>query len=238
MSFNRIMILQPGYLPWLGFFDMFFKSDVLVYHTDIQYDKNSWRNRNRIKTRSGWNWLTVPVFIKGHSKDKIEDMKIDNSKKWINKHLNLIKDNYCKAPYFDKYFDKLSFLLRKKRIYLLDLNIELVDWLMEELGFSKPIMFSNELNLNGSKSTERLINICKELGTETYLSGSRGRNYICEHMFQEAGIHLEFHDYIHPVYKQQFEGFVPYLSVIDLLFNHGEKSLSILTGKNETQKKE
>jgi hypothetical protein len=230
---KRIMILQPGYLPWLGFFDMLDKSDVLVLHTDLQYDKSSWRNRNRIRTKDGWGWLTVPVFLKGHTQDKIHDIKIDNTKKWKRKHLNLIYENYKKAPFFANYFDTLIKLLNKNWNFLIDLDIETINWLSNEMGIKKKILFSPDLNLNGTRATMRLISICKQLEADTYLSGTRGRNYIQDEKFQQEGIKLEYHDYVHPEYKQQFDGFIPYLSVIDLLFNYGADSSRIICGKNE-----
>lgn len=227
------MILQPGYLPWLGFFDMLEKSDALVIHADLQYDKCSWRNRNRIRTKDGWRWLTVPVYLKGHSQDKILDIRIDNSKKWKNKHINLISENYNKAPFFENYFEKLKKIIRKNWEFLVDLDLELIYWLMEEIGLQKKILFSQNLDLNGTHATMRLIKICKLLDAEKYLSGTRGRNYIKDEKFQQEGIKLEYHDYVHPEYKQQFDGFIPYLSVIDLLFNHGLNSMRIICGKEK-----
>ena len=227
---RRIMVLQPGYLPWLGFFDMLYKSEALVYHTDLQYDKCSWRNRNRIRTKDGWAWLSVPVYIKGHSKDKILDIKIDNTKKWRKRHMNLVTENYKNAPFFERYIGNFEDIIKKDWDFLVDLDFALINWLMDELHLKKKLIYSHDLSLNGQRSTYRLIKICKQLGADTYLSGSRGRNYIDDSMFMDEGLKLEYHDYVHPEYKQQFDGFVPYMSVIDLLFNHGDASLKILTG--------
>jgi len=230
---KRIMILQPGYLPWLGFFDMLYKSRALVLHTDIQYDKGSWRNRNRIRTAKGWSWLTVPVHLKGHAYDKILEIRIDNSKGWKRRHLNLLRENYRKAPCFDDYYGTLTAILNKEWKFLVDLDLALIDWLLKELGIRRELIFSHDLKLDGTKNTSRLISICKQVEADTYLSGSKGRNYIRDELFRKEGIKLEYHDYVHPVYKQQFEGFIPYMSVIDLLFNHGDESLGILTRMDE-----
>ena len=225
---KKIMILQPGYIPWLGFFDMVYKSEALVFHTDLQYDKGSWRNRNRIRTKEGWCWLTVPVLLKGHSYDRILDIKIDNSKKWRQRHRNLIRENYQGSSYFGDYFEPLIDILNKDWTYLMDLDLEIISWLLEEIGIQRKIMYSHDLVLTGTRKTMRLISICKQLGADAYLSGSRGRNYIQDDMFKKEGIKLEYHDYVHPEYKQHFEGFVPYMSIIDLLFNEGKKSLPII----------
>ncbi|MBU1627681.1 WbqC family protein [bacterium] len=226
---SKIMILQPGYLPWLGFFDMMNKSDTLIIHDDLQYDKGSWRNRNRIRTKEAWCWLTVPVYLKGHSKEKILDIKIDNTKQWKSRQQNLIRASYNKAPFFDKYFDPLKDILNKDWDFLVDLDIELINWIVKELGIQKKILYSHDLKLDGTRSTMRLISICKQLDSDTYLSGSRGRNYIQEDIFKKEGVKLEYHDYDHPIYIQQFDGFIPYMSIIDLLFNIGPDSLKILS---------
>jgi len=226
---KRIMILQPGYLPWLGFFDMLSRSDILVFHSDLQYDKGSWRNRNRIRTREGWNWLTVPVLLRSHSSDRIDAIRIDNSKDWCRRHLNLLRENYLSSMYFDRYFGRIEGILSRDWEFLIDLDLELIFCIIEELGLEREHVFSSDLDLEGLRSTMRLIKICEELGGDIYLSGTRGRNYIQEDLFKFHGIELEFHDYDHPIYKQNFEGFESYMSIIDLLFNHGEDSLKILS---------
>lgn len=227
-TFRRIAILQPGYLPWLGFFDQMGRSDVFVYHTDVQYDKQSWRNRNRIRTKQGWTWLTAPVRIKRHSKDLIEDMRIDNSQNWRKRHCNLIKESYQKAPYFSQYFPFFKDIYSSSWEFLTDLDIYIVDYLIKALGIETKIMLSTQLNLKEKEKTERLIEICKKLGADVYFSGSAARNYIRKNRFKEEGIKLEYQDYQHPVYPQQYEPFIPYMSIIDLLFNHGKESLDII----------
>ena len=226
----RVVILQPGYLPWLGFFDQMARCDLFVYHNDIEYDKQSWRNRNRIRTKEGWTWLTVPVKLKEHSSCKISEMRIDYSKKWQRRHWNLILENYRKAPFFKAYKDAFHEIYNRSWELLLDMNVFLVETLMKMIGIHRRIMFSSELNLGDVTKTDRLIKLLKKIGASTFLEGSAGRNYIEEHKFTDAGIELEYHDYVHPVYEQQFDPFIPYLSVMDLLFNCGDKSLSIITG--------
>jgi hypothetical protein len=224
--------MQVGYLPWLGFFDQIYKCDIYVLSIQVQYNKYSWRNRNRIRTKEGWCWLTVPIFTKGKFGQKLKEVKIDNQQNWAKKHWNIIKNYYYKAPYFSKYASFFEELYRKRWEYIVDLDLAIIAYLLGQLGIKTKIILSSQLVSQATK-TEGIIDICRELGATEYLSPSAGRNYIQENKIFSLGIQLEYHDYIHPVYKQQYSGFVPYLSVIDLLFNHGEKSLEILTNKEK-----
>jgi len=227
-----VVILQPGYLPWLGFFDQMYKSDIFVIYDDVQFDKNGWRNRNKIRTSQGWQWLTVPVFLKGQNFPKIKDVLINNNENWRKKHLESIRQNYSKAPFFDGVFEICEKIYSKEWKYLLDLDVAFIYNLAEKLNMKREIKFSSELDVKGDQ-TERLVNICLKFRASEYLTGDAARNYIDESLFQKNNIKLEFHNYKHPIYSQRFGEFIPYLSVIDLMFNHGEESLSILTNKRE-----
>jgi hypothetical protein len=222
-----IGILQPGYLPWLGFFEQLYRSDVFVIYDDVQYDKNSWRNRNRIKTPHGPKWLTVPVLTKGLKSPLIKDISINTNIFWQKKHIKTLKQNYSKAPYFNRYSEYLFKLLDRPWKKLLDLNLELLFWIAEELGVSTPIILSSELGCPGSR-INRLIGIIKTLRGSHFYEGSAGKSYIDINVFNEAGIDILFQDYRHPIYPQQYGKFESYLSIIDLMFNCGPKSLDIL----------
>jgi hypothetical protein len=227
----RVGILQPGYLPWLGFFEQMHKSDVFIIYDDVQYDKESWRNRNRIKTANGVQWLTVPVQIEFNNHPLIKDVIIDNKTNWRKKHLFSIRQNYSKAPLFRKYIDIFENVYSREWEYLVDINMYFILKLSESLGIiQKKIIRSSMLNMSGGR-TERLINICKLFNADTFYEGAAGKNYIDSTQFLRHGIKVEFQDYKHPLYKQLHGDFVPYLSVIDLLFNHGEESLAILLNK-------
>lgn len=225
----RAVILQPGYMPWLGFFDLMHQSDVFVYHTDVQYDKQSWRNRNRIKMRNGWCWLSVPVLIKGHSADIIREIRIDNSSDWGQKHWFQLRENYRAAPFFCDHAPFFQTTLSKRWEFLIDLDLCIADYMMSAMGLKRRIVFSHDLDLGGSNKTERLILICAAVGAEQYLNGPAGKAYIEEDLFRRAGIQLQWHDYPHPMYNQLHGPFLPYMSAVDLLFNHGLDSLEILT---------
>lgn len=228
----RIGILQPGYLPWLGFFEQMYRSDIFVIYDDVQYNKHSWRNRNRIKTANGVQWLTVPVLVKFNGLPLINEVKIDNKLNWRKKHLFSIKQNYSKAPFYKKYIDIFRDAYSRDWEYLIDINMYFIYELAKCLGINnKKIVRSSTLDVVGNR-IERLVSICKVFRADTFYEGAVGRNYLDEKYFAEHGIKLEYQDYKHPIYNQLYKDFVPYLSVIDLLFNHGEESLSILINRN------
>jgi len=225
----KLVILQPGYLPWLGFFDQLAQSDIFVFYDDVQYDKHGWRNRNRIKTSQGPQWLTVPVLTTSKNLPLIKDTQIDNGTNWPKRHLEGIRQNYSRSPFFDLLFPELGTLYSKSWQYILDLDTSLITLLTRLLGLNRKILFSSELSIEGYQ-TERLINFCKLLKVDKYLTGSAARSYLKEERFKEENIELSYHDYPHPKYNQLYGEFIPYLSTIDLVFNEGPKSLEILTG--------
>jgi hypothetical protein len=213
---KTISILQPGYLPWLGFFEQVYRCNTFVLYDDVQFEKGSWRNRNRIKTPNGPQWLTVPVLLKGQGFPSIKDVAINQSIGWQKKHIKTITQNYSKAPFFDLYANGLFEILNKSWEYLLDLDLELISWLAEQLNIS-------------TKMIQRLIGIIHTLGGDYFYEGSAGRNYIDVGVFEDAGISVTFQDYDHPTYPQLHGDFISHLSTIDLLFNCGPESLNILT---------
>lgn len=223
----RVVILQPSYLPWLGYFDQLYKSDAFVLYDDVQYDKHGWRNRNRIKTPSGPQWLTVPVLTHGRGRPANQEIGIDNRQPWGRKHLQALRVNYAKAPAFTEVFAKLEPVLGQRWERLVDVNYAVLEALCALLGLERDIRFSSQLGIVGER-TERLIAICRALGADHYLSGDAAQDYLEEGRFVEHGIQLEYHHYRHPTYQQLHGPFVPYLSVLDLLMNHGRESLKIL----------
>jgi len=229
----KIGILQPGYLPWLGFFEQLYRSDVFVMYDDVQYDKQSWRNRNRIKTASGVQWITVPVLSKFRDAPCICDVRIDNKINWRKKHLRAIQLNYAKAPYYKKYIDIFEEAYLREWEYLVDVDLYFIEQLANCLGMNdKYIARSSSLNIQGDR-LERLVQICQLFQADIFYEGAAGRNYVDEDYFRQHGISVQYQDYQHPVYSQLYGEFIPYLSVIDLLFNHGEDSLNILTGEKQ-----
>lgn len=233
----RAVILQPGYLPWLGFFDQMYKSDIFVIYDDVQYDKHGWRNRNRIKTIQGVQWLTVPILIKGQDKPSIKEVLINNKVDWRRTHLKSIKQNYSRAPFFDTYFEIFEEIYSKEWKYLMDIDMTFTFALMEKLGLTTKVKFSSSLGIIG-KNTRRLVDICLYLGASEYLTGDAAKDYLDESLFSQNDIKLQYHQYQHPTYNQLYGEFVSHLSIIDLLFNHGKDSLDILTHNKSVKESE
>jgi hypothetical protein len=223
----RVVILQPSYLPWLGYFDQMMKSDVFVVYDDVQYDKHGWRNRNRIKTPQGPQWLTVPVLTRGQGWPTNREIRIQPGDPWRRKHLQALRTHYAKAPHFEPVFSGIAALLQREWEFLWELNVEGVRAICALLGLRREIRLSSTLGIEGGQ-TDRLVRICRALGADVYLSGNAAKSYLDEAAFPAAGIRLEYHDYAHPTYAQLHGDFVSHLSIIDLLMNHGPRSLEIL----------
>jgi hypothetical protein len=227
-----LAVLQPGYLPWLGFFEQMLQAKVFVIYDEVQFDKNGWRNRNRIKTAQGIQWLTVPVLTKGQNKPTNNSIQINSMMSWNLKHLKGIELSYKKAPFFNGFFPKIEDVLKRKWKFLLDLNLELIFLLRDYLGIETQIKLSSEIPSTiktVSCPEERLVEICQFLDLNIFYEGLAGKNYINESFFSQSEIQVEFQEYKHPVYRQLFGKFVSHLSCIDLIFNEGPDSLQILS---------
>ena len=221
-----IAIHQPQYLPWIGYFDKMQKADAFCYLDNVQYKKNEWQNRNRIKTAKGWQWITVPVLYR--FPQKINDLKINNTVNWRHKHIQAISTNYGKAPYFKEYFRIFEQSFEMDWLSLSSLNIYLIEQIRNLLELNhKPTTVASELKLS-ENPTDRLIDICKALGGNTYLSGPDGAKYLDLEKFRIRGIKVIFQDFIHPDYPQLFGEYQSHMSVMDLLFNCGPESLNKL----------
>lgn len=224
---KTVGILQPGYLPWLGFFEQLHRCDIFVLYDDVQFEKGSWRNRNQIKTPNGAQWVTAPVLLKGQGFPLIKDVLINSSVDWQKKHIKAIEQNYSKAPYFEQYSDGLFEILRRQWRYLIDLDLEIIYWLVDQLSISTRMVLASDLNIPGSH-VQRLIDIIHSLGGNHFYEGAAGENYIDINVFKSAGISVSFQKYEHPEYPQLYGDFISHLSVIDLLLNCGSDSLGIL----------
>ena len=218
-----VVILQPGYLPWLGFFDQLRRADVFVYYDDVQYDKHGWRNRNRIKTQTGPKWLTVPVRHGGQGFQRTLDVEIDARTSWQRKHVASIRQAYARAPFCDRYLPALEELIQRKWERLVDLDIACADVLAKWLGLQRRIERSSMLGIEGERS-ERLLNICRHFGASTYVSGDAAQGYLDVALFARHGVAVEWQRFVHPIYPQLHGEFVPFLSALDLLFNCGDEA--------------
>jgi hypothetical protein len=220
-------IHQPQYLPYLGFFHKVRHSDLLVMLDDVQFSKSDVQNRNKIKTRDGWQWITVPVLQR--LGQLISEVEIDPRTPWQRKHWNALSASYGRAPHFRALGPALKDRLDQDWTKLGELNVELTRWAMESLGIVRPMVFSSSLDVEGTQ-TERLVNICRAVGADAYLSGPGGRSYLELPLFEAAGIDVLWQEFTHPVYEQvQPEaGFIPNLSVVDALFACGPGVVSLL----------
>jgi WbqC-like protein family len=225
----KIAISQPTYLPWSGFFDLIDQVDQFVLLDDAQFVKQSWHQRNRIKSPSGLQWLTVPVVIHGLLGQPICEATIRDHQFW-EKHTRAVEVNYGRAPHFDQYYPTLRQILQTgaSNGNLANLNIELIQWLAGELVISTPLVRSSTLKLDEKRSA-KLVSICKFLGATDYIS-PRSAEYLLEdrELFQDGGVAVWFQNYKHPAYEQRFPPFAPYASLLDLLFNHGPVSGEIM----------
>jgi len=214
-----IGIHQPGYLPWLGFFKKMLNSDIFVYFDDVSFVKNNYYNRNLIRTNAGPLQLTIPIRMDEES--KINDVKIDTSKNWQIKHKKSLLHNYSKTKYFNNYSNFIEELYEKKFEKLIDINIEIIEFLKKEFGIKTKTVFSSELNVTGSAS-ERILEICKLMDAEKYITGTVwAKKFLSIQDFKDNNISVEFQEFIHPEYKQLDNNFIPNMASIDLLFNEG-----------------
>ena len=225
-----VAVHQPQYLPWLGYFEKICRADTFCYLDSVQYKKNDWQNRNRIKTSQGWQWLTVPVRFQ--FPEKICEVKINSTLNWRKKHLQALVTNYRRAPFFDQFIGVFEQIYATDWEFLAGLNIHTIERLKTALGIDqKPAIKSSQLELR-EDPTDRLIDICKAVRADTYLSGRDGIQYMDLERFKENGITVIMQDFKHPVYPQNFGGFESNMSVVDLLFNCGPGSIHKICDSN------
>lgn len=219
---------QPGYLPWCGFFQKALKADLFVLLDSVQFPRGqSWVNRNRIKGPSGTIWLTVPVKKKSRGLQLIKEVEIYNSRGWARKHLLTLLYSYGNAPCFDDYFPFFKEIYSKNWNHLIDLNLATLNYLKEILGLATEFAVASAMGVEG-KGTQLLLNICERTEARAYLVSRAARRYIDSSRFEAKGIKLLFQNFKPPVYPQLWGEFIPNLSIVDLIFNCGDRSLSVL----------
>jgi len=224
-----VAVHQPQFLPWLGYFDKIDRADVFVLLDNVQFKKNEWQNRNKIKTAQGWQWLTVPVLYR--YPELINEVTINNRVNWQHKHKQALVSNYKKAPYFEMVTNMLGDIFSSPWEYISQLNSAVVKTTARALGIDTQIYIASELEEFPQDPDERLVAITKYFGAGTYLAGIGGKGYMNLETYKKNGIEVIFQDFKHPVYQQLFGDFEPFMSSIDLLFNQGDKSLTVLRGK-------
>lgn len=232
MAMKKVAIIQSNYIPWKGYFDIIHDVDQFVFYDDVQYTKNDWRNRNKIKSQNGLNWLTIPIG--SHNEKLIYEVEVKDSS-WTKKHWETLKQSYSKAPYFNKYENFFTnFYLGCKWTNLSELNQYLIKTISKEfLGIDTDFRDSREFHPAGFK-LNRLIDILLKVGADLYISGPTAKSYINEDRFKEVGIKLVYKDYSgYPEYSQQFPPFEHAVSILDVLFNCGPQTPDYIWGWRE-----
>jgi hypothetical protein len=227
----RCVILQPSYIPWRGYFDLIRRADVFVFYDDVQYDKHGWRNRNRVKTPRGSQWLTIPVRSRGATSGLlIKDVAITSGEQWAPTHLETFRRLYAAAPHFADWLPWLQRTYADPPPRLADFTIATTIELATMLGFtSTTFLRSSSLGVAGTK-TDRLVAMLRMLGATEYLSGPSARDYIEPEKFASASIDLQYIEYAYPEYPQLYPPFDPFVTVLDLLFMTGSDARRYITG--------
>lgn len=223
----KAVILQSNYIPWKGYFDMMNMADTFIIYDEVQYTKNDWRNRNKIKTANGLQWLTIPVRHEKLSQRIIDTEVFGND--WRRKHWNTISMAYSKAPYFRRYSSLFeSLYMDLAETYLSRINYHFFIAVNEVLGIKTKLVWSNELNLIEGKS-ERLVDLCEKVGADEYISGPAAKGYLNTALFVEAGISVIWMDYKdYPEYNQLYPPFDHGVSILDLIFNEGPEAVKYM----------
>ncbi len=228
----KAAIIQSSYIPWKGYFDIIHDADVFVFLEDVQYTKHDWRSRNRIKTPGGIKWLSVPVI--GGISQQLWEARIDG-RQWADKHKKTIHHSYASSPYYRCYADDIFSIFNKSCETISELNIGAIKSISTLLGIRTKFVNSLSLNIRGRKD-DKLIDICHTVGASEYLSGPSAQDYIQPEKFRRAGIRLDYKSYLgYPEYRQLWGGFEHYLSVIDLIFNCGERASDYIWGWRKSQ---
>ena len=223
----KAAILQSNYIPWKGYFDIIGKVDLFIFHDDLQYTKGDWRNRNKIKTSNGAEWLTIPC---GSSEKRLICEVQLNDPTWQKKHWNRIVASYQKANFFNDYRSLLeSFYLDRKWDNLSDFNQSFIKTISSEVfGFKTVFEDSRKYNLKLSKA-DRVIELLQKAKVTSYLSGPSAKNYISDKEFEENEISIEWMDYSgYKPYNQLYGDFIHEVTVLDLLFNEGKQAINFL----------
>lgn len=226
----RVVILQSNYLPWKGYFDLIHDADLFVFYDDLQYTKNDWRNRNRIKTPRGLDWLTIPVGKDAHR--LINEVALPADRAWAARHWRALEENYRAAPFFDRYAGFFCDLYRQMPWgRLSELNQYLIKTIARDfLGVKTAFDDSARFGLKGVKQ-ERLVELLKAVGAKTYLSGPSAMNYLEPGRLEQEGIALEWKSYDgYPEYPQFYPPFEHAVSIVDLLFHRGPEAADYIWG--------
>jgi hypothetical protein len=220
-----VAIHQPQFLPWLGYLDKLDRVDVFILLDTVQFKKNEWQNRNRIRTAQGWQYLTVPILHE--FPQRLDRVRINNQTDWRRKHLQALDIHYGKAPFYDRHAKAFRDLYACDWELVATLNAATVGVLAEAFGITTRIVKASQFEAREEQSA-RLLDLCKAVGGDRYLAGGGGRDYMDVAQFEAAGIAVEFQDFAHPEYGQVYQPFIAGMSAVDLLFNYGREGFRIV----------
>lgn len=230
---TMVSINQPAYLPWLGYYDRIARADIHVELDCVQFEKNSFANRNRIRLRQGSAWLTVPVRTKGRFGElMIDAIEIAGDGRWRGKHWRSLSQAYAHAPHFAEHAGFFEDMYAQPWRRLIDLLRHADTYLQDALGVTTPRVRASSLDPSGSKSA-LVLDICRGLGGDVYLSGPLGRDYLDQAAFADAGIEIRYHAFAPPVYAQAHPGFEPAMAAVDALFNLGAEAARLIAANPE-----
>lgn len=205
---------QPAYLPWLGYFEKIKSSDVFVYLDSLQFETNSFINRNRIKTNSGPLWLTLPVKSSGHLGKSMLDLEIDNARNWKKKHIKTVEQFYSKAPHYQDRFERFRSHIEMTEGNLAEFCWKHLQFWLRELDITTKIVRLSSLDISERKS-DLVLELCKKFEANQYYSGALGKHYLKLEDFADIGCKVNFQSYSPKNYPQLYGDFVENLSVLD-----------------------
>ncbi len=236
MSAETIAIAQPTFLPWVGWFDLVDQVDSFVILDDVAFSKQSWQQRNRIRTRNGLEFLSVPVRTSGRLGQCIADCELVDQI-FVVKMIKTLQANYSKAPFFGATFDELAMTLGTAATTnrLVELNCALISWMASRLGVTTPMIHASTLSAGGERG-EHVAAICECVGANRYLSPAGAESYLIEdrRAFEQRRIEVWLQVYEHPVYAQRFTPFLPFASALDLIFNVGPAAGEVMRSGRRT----
>lgn len=226
-----VAIQQPEHAPWIGFFNKMAQCDLFVYLDHVQFKKRYFENRNRLKTRHGVQWFTVPVLTKGKYRQRIRDVRIDNTVRWLDKYKGVLMHAYGGAPFWRELRDVVWPALDGRVDMLSDLNVALIEAIKAYLNISVAVVRASSMCLGILAGSDLILAICERVGAGVYISGPDGRRYLDTNAFRQDGIGVLYHEYDHPIYPQRFGDFASYMSVFDLIAHCGPESGDIVRGR-------
>lgn len=224
----RVAANQPYFAPFPGFFYKVQLADVFVVLDSVQFPQGTtWTSRNRFKNDQGLLWLTVPVWKKGLGRQAIREVKICYAERWVRKHMASLRSAYGNAPYFNDHLPFVAAMWEKRFARLLDLNLEIIRYLLKSLDIGTRLVLLSELGIE-ARGDMLPVEICRRLGAATFLAQNAAAKYLDKELFAQANIEISYFKYPTPIYPQLWGEFLPNLSTFDLLFNCGPKARTLL----------